>query len=177
MADVTVKRVEEMESIWGGSFVRARASLGASSFGMNIWNFPPNWDQYWEHNHVEPPAADNEEEVYTALSGKATLLVAGEEHVLEPGVFARVGVGRSARSRRVVRVSSCSASARRPERRTRPYRSSSSAARPVSERLSEALQGPRAPVARTDGLRRVGLLRGRFGNRRGGAARSGCRRT
>ena len=45
MADVTVKRVEEMESIWGGSFVRARASLGASSFGMNIWNFPPNWDQ------------------------------------------------------------------------------------------------------------------------------------
>lgn len=93
MADVTVKRVEEMESIWGGSFVRARASLGASSFGMNIWNFPPNWDQYWEHNHVEPPAADNEEEVYTALSGKATLLVAGQEHVLEPGVFARVGAG------------------------------------------------------------------------------------
>ena len=91
MADVTVKRVEEMESIWGGSFVRARASLGATSFGMNIWNFPPNWDQYWEHNHVEPPAADNEEEVYTALSGKATLRVGGEEHVLEPGVFARVG--------------------------------------------------------------------------------------
>ena len=46
---------------------------------------------YWEHNHVEPPAADNEEEVYTALSGKATLRVAGQEHVLEPGVFARVG--------------------------------------------------------------------------------------
>lgn len=38
MADVTVKRVEEMESIWGGSFVRARASLGATSFGMNIWS-------------------------------------------------------------------------------------------------------------------------------------------
>jgi uncharacterized cupin superfamily protein len=93
MADVTVKRVEDMESIWGGSFVRARASLGSSSFGMNIWNFPPNWDQYWEHNHIEPPAADNEEEVYTALSGKATLVVAGQEHVLEPGVFARVGAG------------------------------------------------------------------------------------
>ncbi len=91
MADVTVKRVDEMESIWGGSFVRARASLEASSFGMNIWNFPPNWDQYWEHNHVDPPVTDNEEEVYTALSGKATLQVAGEEHVIEPGVFARVG--------------------------------------------------------------------------------------
>ena len=36
MPDVTVKRVEEMEAIWGGSFVRARASLGATSFGMNI---------------------------------------------------------------------------------------------------------------------------------------------
>ena len=44
MADVTVKSIEEMESIWGGSFVRARASLGASSFGMNIWNIPPNWE-------------------------------------------------------------------------------------------------------------------------------------
>ena len=40
MADVTIKRIEEMESIWGGSFVRARASLAASSFGMNIWNSP-----------------------------------------------------------------------------------------------------------------------------------------
>jgi len=58
---------------------------------MNIWNLPPNWDQYWEHNHVEPLAGDNEEEIYTALSGRATLQVAGEEHILEPGVFARVG--------------------------------------------------------------------------------------
>ena len=35
MADLTIKTVEDMESIWGGSFVRARASLGARSFGMN----------------------------------------------------------------------------------------------------------------------------------------------
>jgi quercetin dioxygenase-like cupin family protein len=33
------------------------------------------------------------EEVYTALEGKAFLLVGGEEHVLEPGTFARVGPG------------------------------------------------------------------------------------
>ena len=91
IADVTVKRVDEMESIWGGSFVRARASLGASSFGMNILNLPPNYDQYFVHNHVDPPVADNLEEIYTALSGRAKLHVAGEEQVLEPGVFARVG--------------------------------------------------------------------------------------
>ena len=90
MADVTIKRIDEMESIWGGSFVRARASLGASSFGMNIWNVPAGWES-WEHSHAEPPVTDNEEEVYTILSGKATLYAAGEEHLLEPGVFARVG--------------------------------------------------------------------------------------
>ena len=28
MPDVTVRRVGEMEAVWGGSFVRARASLG-----------------------------------------------------------------------------------------------------------------------------------------------------
>ena len=90
MADVTIKRVEEMESIWGGSFVRARASLGASSLGMNIWSSPPNWES-WEHNHADPPVSDDEEEVYTALSGSATLHVNGVQHALEPGVFARVG--------------------------------------------------------------------------------------
>lgn len=95
MADVTVKRVDDMESIWGGSFVRARASLGASSFGMNIRTFPPNYDEYWEHNHVDPPVADGEEEVYTALGGRATLHVGGEHYALEPGVFARVGAAES----------------------------------------------------------------------------------
>lgn len=91
MPDLTIKRVEEMESIWDGRFVRARASLGARSFGMNIWNLPPNWGENWEHDHVTPPAADNEEEIYTVLRGKATLRVAGREHILEPGVFVRVG--------------------------------------------------------------------------------------
>lgn len=90
MADVTVKRLDEMESIWGGSFVRARASLEASSFGMNIWNVPAGWES-WEHSHAEPPVTDNEEEVYTVLSGKATLHVGGQQHELAPGVFARVG--------------------------------------------------------------------------------------
>ena len=36
-------------------------------------------------------SADGQEEVYTVLEGKATLTVGGEEHELEPGVFARVG--------------------------------------------------------------------------------------
>ena len=32
-----------------------------------------------------------QEEVYTVLEGAATLRAGGEEHRLEPGVFARVG--------------------------------------------------------------------------------------
>ncbi len=39
------------------------------------------------------------EEVYTVLSGSAKLIVAGKEHDLRPGVFARVGV---ATKRRII---------------------------------------------------------------------------
>lgn len=87
MADVTVKRIEDCEAIYGGSFKRVRAELGVSSFGMQVIDMPPGADQYPEHDHSE----GGQEEVYTALSGSATLQVGGEEHTLEPGVFARVG--------------------------------------------------------------------------------------
>jgi uncharacterized cupin superfamily protein len=89
MSDVVVKRVEEFDSPNGGGFCRARASLGVTSFGMQVENFPPHFEHFPEHDHV----ADGQEEVYTALSGSATLHAGGETHVLEPGVFARVGPG------------------------------------------------------------------------------------
>jgi uncharacterized cupin superfamily protein len=87
MADVTIKGVEEFDTPNGGGFCRARASLGVSSFGMQVENFPPHFEHYPEHDHAE----DGQEEVYTALSGSATLVAGGETYVLEPGVFARVG--------------------------------------------------------------------------------------
>lgn len=89
MADITVKKVEDFEAVGHGTFRRARAGLGVSSFGMQVQEYPTNFAQYPEHDH----AADGMEEVYTVLSGSATLIVAGEEHRLEPGVFARVGAG------------------------------------------------------------------------------------
>src|SRR3972149_690051 len=92
MAAVTVKRVEEMDSLYGGVFVRARAALGVTSFGMQVENLPANHDQYPNHDHTND-SPDGQEEVYIALSGKATLVVGGQEHRLEPGVFARVGPG------------------------------------------------------------------------------------
>jgi uncharacterized cupin superfamily protein len=87
MADVTVKRLEEFEAIFGGGYRRVRAGLGVSSFGLALMDFPPGFTQYPEHDH----GPDGQEEVYSVLTGKATLTVGGGDYELEPGVFARVG--------------------------------------------------------------------------------------
>ena len=87
MADVTVRRTEDFEAAFRGGFIKARAGLGVTSFGMQILRFPPNADAHPEHDH----SGNGEEEVYTVLEGEVTLRAGDEEHVLEPGVFARVG--------------------------------------------------------------------------------------
>ena len=95
MADVTVKRIEDFEAIFGGGFRRARAGLGVSSFGLAVMDLPPNFGDYPNHDQSH----DNQEEVYTAMSGRATLQVGDEEHALEPGVWVRVG---AAEKRKIV---------------------------------------------------------------------------
>jgi uncharacterized cupin superfamily protein len=87
MADVTVKRIEDFEAIFGGGFRRVRAGLGVTSFGIAVMDLPPNFERFPEHDQTH----DDQEEVYTPLSGRVTLRVGGEDHELEPGVFARVG--------------------------------------------------------------------------------------
>jgi quercetin dioxygenase-like cupin family protein len=89
MADVTVKRLEDFEGIFGGGMRRVRAGLGVTSFGIQVIELPPDFSMYPTHNHSH----DEQEEVYLALGGRATLQVADEEFELEPGVFARVGPG------------------------------------------------------------------------------------
>jgi uncharacterized cupin superfamily protein len=86
MADVTVKRIEDFDSPNGGGFCRARAGLGVTAFGIQVEQFSPNFEHFPEHDHSD----DGQEEVYTLLSGSATLHVGGEQFQLEPGVFARV---------------------------------------------------------------------------------------
>ena len=98
MADVTVKRIDEMDSLFGGVFVRARASLGVTSFGMNVENLPPHHDQYPNHDHVVD-VTDGQEEVYIPLKGSATLIAGEQEWKLEPGLMARVG---AAEKRKIV---------------------------------------------------------------------------
>jgi uncharacterized cupin superfamily protein len=92
---VTVKRIEDMEAAFGGAFLLARASLGVTSFGMQVLNLPPEWSGP-EHAHhgmtgEMEHANDGQEEVYIPLEGSAALLVEGGEITLEPGIMVRCG--------------------------------------------------------------------------------------
>jgi mannose-6-phosphate isomerase-like protein (cupin superfamily) len=86
MADVTVKRLEELDS-YQGKFLYAGRGLGVTAWGMNIIRMAPNWADYPEHNHLK----DGQEEVYIVLEGYATLEADGQSWKLEPGTLARVG--------------------------------------------------------------------------------------
>lgn len=88
MADYTVKRFDEMEPIFGGFFLRARASLGLTSFGMQVLNFPPNGGEFYpNHDHSE----SGQEEVYIVMDGSADFDIDGESVHAEPWTAIRVG--------------------------------------------------------------------------------------
>ena len=89
--DVTVAAIDEMEGIHGGLARRARATLGVSSWGMQVLTLPPNWGDYPNHNHDENAFDPNQEEVYIPVSGSATLVAGEERFDLVPGMMARVG--------------------------------------------------------------------------------------
>ena len=75
MADVTVKRIDEFDTAFGGAMKLVRHGLGVESFGIQVIDMPPNADRYPEHDHAE----DGQEEVYGVLQGAATLQAGGEE--------------------------------------------------------------------------------------------------
>jgi mannose-6-phosphate isomerase-like protein (cupin superfamily) len=86
--DFTVMRLDEMEGAYRGSFIRARASLGASAFGMQVHELPPtSGDAYPEHDHLY----DGQEEIYLLLKGNADLHLPGRVVALNPETFVRVG--------------------------------------------------------------------------------------
>jgi len=89
MSGYTVKPVDEMEAIFHGSFKRAAAELGVESFGMQVFDMPPGFGEYPEHDHAE----DGQEEVYIVLRGTAELEVEGHRATLDPDRMARVGPG------------------------------------------------------------------------------------
>jgi mannose-6-phosphate isomerase-like protein (cupin superfamily) len=89
MSGYAVKKIDEMEAIYGGAFKRVRAELGVESFGMQIIDLPPNFENYPEHDHEK----DGQEEVYLTLSGGGELDIAGERFPLDSDHVARIGPG------------------------------------------------------------------------------------
>lgn len=89
MADFAVKKIDEMEAIYGGGFKRARAELGVESFGMQVIDLPPNFERYPTHDH----AGDGQEEVFIALRGGGQIDIDGELDPLDADHMARVASG------------------------------------------------------------------------------------
>jgi mannose-6-phosphate isomerase-like protein (cupin superfamily) len=87
MSDYTVKHVKDMEAAFGGGFVKARAELGVTSFGMQVIRMPADYKDYPQHDHAE----SGQEEVFLALKGSGWIEIEGERVDLDPGVFVRVG--------------------------------------------------------------------------------------
>jgi hypothetical protein len=84
-----VKKIDDMEAVYGGAFKRARAELGVESFGLQVIDLPPNYDGYPEHDHEQ----DGQEEVYVTLRGGGEIEIEGERSPLGPDHIARVGSG------------------------------------------------------------------------------------
>src|SRR3954469_22880320 len=80
MAEYKVVKIDDMEAIAFGTFRRARAELGVTSFGLQVLDLPPNLDAYPEHDHAE----DGQEEVYFVLRGGGEIEIEGERHPLDP---------------------------------------------------------------------------------------------
>ena len=87
MADYTAKRIDEMQAGFGGGFVKARAELGVSAFGMQVIQLPPNFTEYPEHDHAE----SGQEEAFLAIGGSGWMDIEGERIELDDATFVRVG--------------------------------------------------------------------------------------
>ena len=89
MSEYTVKKIDEMEAVFLGAFKRARAELGVESFGLQVIDMPPNYENYPEHDHGE----DGQEEVFMAIRGAGEIEIDGERFPLDPEHMARVAAG------------------------------------------------------------------------------------
>ncbi|HUA73717.1 MAG TPA: hypothetical protein VL988_03075 [Solirubrobacteraceae bacterium] len=87
MSDYTAKRISDMEAGFGGGFVKVRAELGVTAFGMQVIQMPPDYADYPDHDHAET----GQEEVFAVLSGSGWMDVEGERVELDPETIVRVG--------------------------------------------------------------------------------------
>lgn len=81
------KSIDQMESIWQGSYVRARGELETTAFGLGVLRLPPNFDRAPTHNH----RFDGQEEVYLPIAGSGAIVCGGEPIELSTNSAIRVG--------------------------------------------------------------------------------------
>ena len=87
MSTYTIKRIDEMESIFHGALKRAGAELGVASFGIQLFDLPSNSLAHPAHDH----AHDGQEEVYVVLRGSAELEIDDQRVHVDPERIVRVG--------------------------------------------------------------------------------------
>ena len=88
MHDYTALTFDEMETAFGGVWIRARASLGASAFGLQVTTLPPDsGDMYPAHTHNH----DGQEEIYLLLDGAAEMELPDASVTMDRETMIRVG--------------------------------------------------------------------------------------
>jgi len=89
MGSYTVKQIDDMEAIFHGSFRRAGAELGVESFGLQVFDMPPDSEHYHEHDHSH----DGQEEIFVILRGSGEFEIDGERVPVDPERIVRISAG------------------------------------------------------------------------------------
>jgi uncharacterized cupin superfamily protein len=83
MSGFTIVAPDDMET--AGNWLLVRRALGLQAFGINMVDIAPG-ESIPEHDETQR----DQEEVFLALEGDATIVIDGEEHDLPEGAFARL---------------------------------------------------------------------------------------
>ena len=86
MGGFALKAIDDMETANDGIVKKAGAELGVESFGIQVFDFPPDFPDYPEHDH----AAEGMEEIYLVLEGSADFEIDGERVALDRGRMLRI---------------------------------------------------------------------------------------
>jgi mannose-6-phosphate isomerase-like protein (cupin superfamily) len=87
MTDYTAKQIKDMQAGFGGGFVKVRAELGVTAFGMQVVQLPPDFGDYPDHDHAD----SGQEEVFVVLAGSGWMEIEGERVEMDPDTLIRVG--------------------------------------------------------------------------------------
>jgi uncharacterized cupin superfamily protein len=83
MSGHTIVHGDDIEM--SGDWLLVRRSLGLAAFGINMVDIAPG-ENIPEHDET----GRDQEEVFLAVQGDATIVIDGEEHALPEGSFARL---------------------------------------------------------------------------------------